>query len=345
MARPIHALVIDDHIHVIESVRERLESLGHTCDVAMAQDEAEALLEKRTFDYILLDLAIPLTYRGATDRQFGENLLHRILAWPQHSQTPVIIMTANDLKSYHLAVRLLKEGAADFVGKPFGPENPLEQKILEALGKKTSPSGKPRRDPVAPVFSGATIEFLDDRVEINGCKLTGRQSQARAVLECLNRKRIAGGGSFLGGLDIADQCGFGNGEKAAADAVRQIRTKACEILARQGLSDCKGSDIIANDDKGYRLGNKIMVRDSTGGRQQRLTRMQSAVLAQISKHPGLSRPELARLTGLPVRSLNGEIDGLLQRGLLKKSGNGKAMKLVPADSSDPCAALTSMSRS
>ncbi len=54
-----HALVVDDNLDVLEEVQDRLESLGHTCDVAETQADATTLLEHRRFSYALLDLEIP----------------------------------------------------------------------------------------------------------------------------------------------------------------------------------------------------------------------------------------------------------------------------------------------
>ena len=106
-----HALVIEDDDSVLDAVHDRLRSMGHSHDVACCQKEAEEHLLKTAYDYVLLDLSIPVTYKGYSDREYGRNLLHRIKGPLGHTQTPVIIMTAHDNDSYHLAVELMKEGA------------------------------------------------------------------------------------------------------------------------------------------------------------------------------------------------------------------------------------------
>jgi DNA-binding NtrC family response regulator len=99
-------LVVDDEIGVRESLRMLLKS---EFDVATSTDVDSALqaLAERTPDLIILDLVMP--GRG------GLELLRELRE--RGMKVPVVVLTASN--SIDVAVAAMKEGAADFVTKPF----------------------------------------------------------------------------------------------------------------------------------------------------------------------------------------------------------------------------------
>lgn len=328
-----HALVIDDHDQILQIVGEKLESLDHTFDTASSQEEAEDFLRRQSYDYILLDLAIPLRFGGQADKQYGRNLLHKIRGPLGHQLTAVIIMTANDLESYHVGVELMKEGADDFVGKPFGEDHPLERKIVDALAKRPSRDEGTRNqaiDDVKQPFTGALIEFFEDRVEINGHKITGRKSQMRSALERLRAKKESGGKTTLGGFQLANECHFENGEKAAGDAVRQIRDKSCEVLLKHDSVLAVGNDIVVTDDTGYALGPKIQIR-AAGVASDEDTNTgfspdQLKILRGLRDKKSQLRTLIAKSVGLTNRRVGEEIENLIESGYVKQLGKGAALR-------------------
>jgi DNA-binding NtrC family response regulator len=111
MDKKISILIVDDE----ESVRESL-NLWFTEDgyrVACAENAKQALsiLESDVFDIILTDLKMP--------GMDGLELLQRIKTLNKDSI--IIIMTA--FASVDTAVKALKEGAFDYVTKPFDPDD------------------------------------------------------------------------------------------------------------------------------------------------------------------------------------------------------------------------------
>jgi CheY-like chemotaxis protein len=326
-----HALVIDDHDLILQIVGEKLQSLDHTFDAASSQEEAEHFLRRQSYDYILLDLAIPLRFGGQADKQFGRNLLHKIRGALGHQSTAVIIMTADDLLSYHVGVELMKEGADDFVGKPFGDDHPLERKIREALAKRNSNPSVPgnqvnqERRP----FDGAELSFFEDRVEINGRKITGKSSQMRSALECLRKKRESGDTLTLGGTQLANQCGFDNGEKTANDAVRQIRDKVCDSLLRHDGVHAVGSDIVVTDDTGYTLGSKVVIRVRDcclGDASVKLNDIQLRILRELRANNNyLSCASLAANISVTSSVIRNEVKHLLANKFLDHESKGKGL--------------------
>lgn len=111
MEKKISILIVDDE----ESVRESL-NLWFTEDgfqVACAENAKQALsiLESDVFDIILTDLKMP--------GMDGLELLQRIKTLNKDSI--IIVMTA--FATVDTAVRALKEGAFDYVTKPFDPDD------------------------------------------------------------------------------------------------------------------------------------------------------------------------------------------------------------------------------
>lgn len=334
-----HALVIEDDDSVLDAVRDRLGSMGHSHDVACCQNEAEEHLLKTAYDYVLLDLSIPVAYKGYSDREYGRNLLHRIKGPLGHTQTPVIIMTAHDNDSYHLAVELMQEGAEDFVGKPFGEKHPLEKKIRKALEKhpprdaaaeEVSPAAKSQ--PALQPLRQAFLDYYPDRVELAGHKLAGPENstQSRKVLDLLRHKVLTGDRKAYDGNHVAKHALGSEDQKAAAEAVRQIREAGVKILREKEHLECTGNDIISNRDKGYALGPLIQVRD--GGpeaevaKKHKFTKKQIAALREMRRDKSLTRRMLGRRLNTVLETLDKEIEPLVQGGWVTRTGAGAAMR-------------------
>ena len=134
------ALVIDDDPGILEEVRDRLASLGHSCDCAGSQEEAREYLAQPAYDYILLDLEIPVKYGRPARIQNGKNLLREIRAIEGLQEVQIIAMTAHGRDGPELATEVLRgryEGADDFVNKPFPTQGrTLEKAIGEAMERR-----------------------------------------------------------------------------------------------------------------------------------------------------------------------------------------------------------------
>ncbi|MBR5421583.1 MAG: response regulator transcription factor [Lachnospiraceae bacterium] len=96
-------LIVDDDMHIGDLLEEALGLEGYRVLRAWSGTEAVLLLEKSRPDLILLDLMLP----GMS----GEELLKKI------EGIPVIIMSARSETEHK--VKLLSEGASDYIAKPF----------------------------------------------------------------------------------------------------------------------------------------------------------------------------------------------------------------------------------
>jgi len=106
-------LIIDDEAAIRESLETLLELEGYSVQSAASGEEGLARIGERSFDLVLLDLALP-------DRD-GMDLLSEI-----HLQDPglsIIMVTAYG--TVENAVRAMQAGAANFVQKPWDNEKLL----------------------------------------------------------------------------------------------------------------------------------------------------------------------------------------------------------------------------
>lgn len=114
------ALIVDDDAHVLEVLAMRLEALGFDVTATAEPEEALRVLSTRSFDVALVDLRMTPMDGIAVTRAAHE----------KQSRLPVIIMTAHG--TIDNAVQAIKEGAFDFITKPFVPEE-LSGKLSRAL--------------------------------------------------------------------------------------------------------------------------------------------------------------------------------------------------------------------
>src|SRR6516164_11843843 len=126
-------LVIDDDIDVLTAVRLLLKTEAAEVVTEKNPENLRAQLAKKEFDLVLLDMNFNSTINTGNE---GLYWLKKIREFG--SEAAVVMITAYG--DIDLAVRSLKEGAADFVVKPWHNERLLGT-IREALKKSESGKG------------------------------------------------------------------------------------------------------------------------------------------------------------------------------------------------------------
>ena len=104
---PKHLLIVDDEVALREAVAERLADHGFIVEQADSGEEALGRLAEFAFDILITDLRLP----GMDGRQVIEAALER---YPEI--IPIVITGYGTVKD---AVEAIKQGAADFITKPF----------------------------------------------------------------------------------------------------------------------------------------------------------------------------------------------------------------------------------
>jgi len=115
-------LVVEDDRTVGQYVRHGLEEHGYHADLIDDGLEALRLIGGASYDMVVLDLRLP----GMTGVELVRTLRDRGIT------IPILVLTAQD--SVDFKVQVLREGADDYVTKPFAFEELLAR--LEALGRR-----------------------------------------------------------------------------------------------------------------------------------------------------------------------------------------------------------------
>lgn len=102
-------LAIDDTPYNLDILKNGLEDEGFDMVTAQSGREGLALIDQERPDLVLLDIGMP--------EMDGHQVLQQIRLSDEHTELPVIILTANTEDS-NLA-RCLESGANDYVTKPF----------------------------------------------------------------------------------------------------------------------------------------------------------------------------------------------------------------------------------
>ncbi len=185
-AAPARVLVVDDEAHIGESIKKALERSGYAVDWAADARTAWARLEGTLPDLVLCDVRL--------QGDDGLQLLGRIKE--SYPDVPVVMITG--FASIDSAVSAIKAGAADYVAKPFNPDQirhvvgkALEQRRLreenaylkgqlaQVLGESVvvGQSAAMRR-----VFDVArTLAAADSNVLVTGETGTGKEVVARFI--------------------------------------------------------------------------------------------------------------------------------------------------------------------
>jgi DNA-binding NtrC family response regulator len=114
-------LIVDDEKNIRLTLFHALEDSDLDIDSAINGEEALSKLKEKTFNMILLDLKLP--------GMDGMEVLRRVRA--SYPEVRVIIISAHG--TIESAVEALKQGAVDFIEKPFVPREirELVSKVIE----------------------------------------------------------------------------------------------------------------------------------------------------------------------------------------------------------------------
>jgi len=104
-------LVVDDDPDIREVIKDRLESLGYEVSTASSGEECLNLLEKQNPQMILLDIEMPAMN--------GLEVLSEI----RKREMNVSVLMISAYGTIERAVQAMREGAYDFIPKPFEPEH------------------------------------------------------------------------------------------------------------------------------------------------------------------------------------------------------------------------------
>jgi DNA-binding NtrC family response regulator len=103
----LNLLIVDDERSIREACRDVAQSLGFMAYAADSAEHAYRLLDSQTFDAVLLDLRLP----GAG----GLEVLRRV----KEKRPEAVVVVVTGYGTVQSAVQAMKNGAYDYVMKPF----------------------------------------------------------------------------------------------------------------------------------------------------------------------------------------------------------------------------------
>jgi signal transduction histidine kinase/CheY-like chemotaxis protein len=127
----VRILIVDDEKVIREGVDRALSGRGYTIAKAESGERGLEMIQESGFDIVLLDLMMP----GIDG--FG------VLDWIKQNQPQIQVIVITGFATVSKAVTAMKQGAFDFVGKPFTPDyirivvdRAVEKISLEAEAEK-----------------------------------------------------------------------------------------------------------------------------------------------------------------------------------------------------------------
>ena len=125
MTKKARILVVDDEAAMREALKDWLLEDGYVVGLAESGQDALAMAVEKSWDVILLDLKMP--------GMDGIETLKRLKGEKVNTEAEILIMTA--YASIDTAVQAMKEGAFDYLVKPFDPEE-VEMQIKKIITHK-----------------------------------------------------------------------------------------------------------------------------------------------------------------------------------------------------------------
>lgn len=118
-------LIVDDNTSILTAMRYLLDGTFERILLQTQPNDILKIMAQKDIDIVLLDMNFTL---GVNNGQEGLFWLRTIRK--QHPQTPVVLLTA--YADVSLAVKGLKNGAADFITKPWNNDE-LVRKLKDVL--------------------------------------------------------------------------------------------------------------------------------------------------------------------------------------------------------------------
>jgi len=200
-------LIVDDDYDVLQSAQLFLKRFFEVVEIESLKDSVLQRVERNDYDVILLDMNFT---RSKRDGEEGFYLLNKILAAKQDSVV-VMITAYGDID---VAIRAMKEGAFDFILKPW-----KNQKLLATV---TSALEQRKAKLEIERLNLTHQKLFEDSLSVQG-EMIG---ESPAHLECLNIiKKVASTDANV--LILGEN---GTGKELAAKKIHQLSDRSAKAF-------------------------------------------------------------------------------------------------------------------
>lgn len=231
-------LAIDDDTDVLTAVKLLLKTEVKEVQTEKNPDVVKSLLPKKEFDLVLLDMNFTSTINTGNEGIFWLKKIKEL-----SPETAVVMITAYG--DIDLAVRSLKEGASDFIIKPWHNERLLAT-IHETLQKK----------------SGGTQNVSSSAGSIIGTELLGESEAMQEVFKKLEKVAPTDANILILGEN-------GTGKDLIAQAIHQKSLRAKKSFVKADVGSLTES-LFESELFGYKKGA------FTDAKEDRIGRIESA---------------------------------------------------------------------
>jgi DNA-binding response OmpR family regulator len=168
-------LVVDDEQTVCDSIKKILSRKGYTVENTLDADEAVKRMKESHFDLVITDMMMPKTS--------GIELLQ--LVKKHYPELEVVIITG--YASIETAVKATKLGAAEYLPKPFTPDE-LTEITRKALEKRKLNFGKKAKDPEKKQMNESGTDLIDVDMPFSASEVA--RSTSKEFVDKLTRSDI-----------------------------------------------------------------------------------------------------------------------------------------------------------
>ena len=226
--RVVHVLVVEDNLINQKLILQVLKRLGYQTQVADNGQKALDLLQKHTFDIILMDIQMPVMDGYETTRHIRNKLKNPV---------PIIAMTAHALASER--EECLKTGMNDFLPKPFQMEE-LRRLMLKYLpdgestdvvASQTEPAVEPSANFSIESLLSAVGDDTDLASELLEIYLTETPDELEKLQQALNQQDVVTVGRLIHTQKVHTKM------LGMSEATRLILESEDLIRAKSGLDE------------------------------------------------------------------------------------------------------------
>jgi DNA-binding response OmpR family regulator len=170
------ALIVEDDPQIAEILRELVVSLDHAGIIAVTLHDVKVAIAKGGYDYVLLDMQIPVAEGAKANVGAGETALDLLRAHhPQRNAAgrhvvPIIVVTAFS-QEHDFVSKMYDAGADGFLPKPFGDRI---DKVLDKIRSVLARAGRGADESSTRATPPAAIAVLPITLSLDGTMIARR---------------------------------------------------------------------------------------------------------------------------------------------------------------------------